>query len=1409
MTEPVTRPSLRRRSLRPWGWLAGVVGLFALLVAGSGWWASSEGSLPRALQIAQRFLPADQQLLFSDASGSITGGGRIGRLQWSKPGLAVTIDDLRLDWTLRLLRRDLQVRILSARNVQVRRTPQPEKPDDPFIMPPDASLPITVSTPLNIARVQIDSVAADATTSTMVLEDLAAHYRYDGQQHLLQLDSLGYGQSRLQGKLQLHARELTLSAEVNAALRDLVPDTPLAMQVRLQANGTLGGGDAAALDLRLDASEQAEAGAEVHAQATIHPWRKQPAQQLELQVSRLNAHSFHAAAPVTAIRGQASLAPAPEATSTTWNAVVEFTNDQPGAWDRRQLPLRKLAARARLSPELLVFEAAQADLGGSSAAGTVTLAGQVPLQELTRTALQMELQKVDLRPLMTTLPRTAFTGPVTVAPSQQDFSQIRADIRNALPGPFDQDRAPLERLLGELRIASDQWRIETLDLQIGDGRVHVEGTYAPMTQALDLRGELQRLPLRRIHRKMANDLKVELSGKVAVAGTLPQGLAFDADMVSDAAASAKGIPRGKWEIRAIQANGSWSPARLHVERVHLDAFEATLDGSGIDVALPDFRSIQARVTAAAPGVRLAADAAMMQQSGGGTFSLDLQSARQMADWLRGLPLVGERVPDLQASGAGTLKADWQGGWQQWIAGFRNPAAQPQLRLNAIAHSDGLRIDLPAASGQPPMRVDVQHLDLDVQGNLASATVAITSDGRVGDTRALLDMRLRTTQVRGTGSAPRWNIAVERLVASANLREEVQPWQLQLSENLQVTVQTGGDLELRATAGSATLSAPAGSIADDEPLRLAWQPVLWRRTASGANILQTSGSVTGLHPAWADTLLARRKGDGPLARAGMRTDLSLSGDWNIQMTDSVNIRAHIRRERGDLWLVDPDIAAGIRAFDLQLQSTGENVNLALDWDTERAGVIAATMGTRLLHKADGWSLPDDAPLSGSVKASVQNLATWTFLAPPGWRIGGALDANLRVAGTVQSPQLNGNVDGKGLNLRSVLDGVDLHDGRLHATLSGSRMDIAELVFQGGTGSRAHVRGFSGNRTPPPTERGSMTASGSIDWSGVRSAGEAETGIAMDLRAKLARMQVLVRNDRQMTLSGDLSAGLAQGALRIRGDLTVDRASIVLPEASAPTLGDDVVVIRNADLANPGAVEARQARGQLETRKPLDMEIQLDLGRDLALQGQGIATRLEGELTVRSANYGSGPFSIFGEVRTVEGRYRAWGQALNVETGVVRFNGPYSNPSLNLLAIRPDIEVRAGVRVTGTLNAPRVQLYSEPDLPEGEKLSWVVLGRPAVIAGAEGTSMQQAALGVAAGQLSGKLASGIGLDELGLAESGVTIGKRLSNELYLTYEAGLSGAASTLFIFYDLTRRLTVRAQTGEATAVDLVYTIKFD
>ena len=151
----------------------------------------------------------------------------------------------------------------------------------------------------------------------------------------------------------------------------------------------------------------------------------------------------------------------------------------------------------------------------------------------------------------------------------------------------------------------------------------------------------------------------------------------------------------------------------------------------------------------------------------------------------------------------------------------------------------------------------------------------------------------------------------------------------------------------------------------------------------------------------------------------------------------------------------------------------------------------------------------------------------------------------------------------------------------------------------------------------------------------------------------------------------------------------------------------------------------------------------------------------------------------------------------------------------MALRPNIEVKAGVKVTGSANNPRVTLFSDPEMSDAEKLSWVVMGRSAATGGAETALLQQAALALLSGggDGGGNFASQLGFDEVGLkgpSEDGeqgaaLTVGKRLSKDLYVAYEQSLSGAMGTLFIFYDLSRRLTLRGQTGEQTAVDLIYT----
>ena len=86
----------------------------------------------------------------------------------------------------------------------------------------------------------------------------------------------------------------------------------------------------------------------------------------------------------------------------------------------------------------------------------------------------------------------------------------------------------------------------------------------------------------------------------------------------------------------------------------------------------------------------------------------------------------------------------------------------------------------------------------------------------------------------------------------------------------------------------------------------------------------------------------------------------------------------------------------------------------------------------------------------------------------------------------------------------------------------------------------------------------------------------------------------------------------------------------------------------------------------------------------------------------------------------------------------------------------------------------------------------------------------------------LASALGLDDISLRgdtvqnsdgstaqTAALTLGKRLSSKLYVTYEQSLNSAAGAINLFYDVSQRLTVRAQTGQTSALDLIFTLQRD
>jgi translocation and assembly module TamB len=194
-------------------------------------------------------------------------------------------------------------------------------------------------------------------------------------------------------------------------------------------------------------------------------------------------------------------------------------------------------------------------------------------------------------------------------------------------------------------------------------------------------------------------------------------------------------------------------------------------------------------------------------------------------------------------------------------------------------------------------------------------------------------------------------------------------------------------------------------------------------------------------------------------------------------------------------------------------------------------------------------------------------------------------------------------------------------------------------------------------------------------------------------------------------------------------------------------------------------------------------------------------------------------VRGTINAVEGTYAAYGQKLALERGIVAFGGPFDDPRLDVLALRPNIDTRVGVSITGTAQTPRVRLFSDPDMSDTEKLSWLVLGRaPDGLGRTDTALLQRAAVALLAGEgeaPTDALMRNLGIDEISLKqgdgdvrETVISLGKQLSRRWYVGYEQGVNSTTGTWQLIYRIAQQFTLRAQSGLENSLDVIWTWRF-
>ncbi len=1049
-------------------------------------------------------------------------------------------------------------------------------------------------------------------------------------------------------------------------------------------------------------------------------------------------------------------------------------------------------------------------------------AQMTPFAQAAIDTLDVDATNVDIAAFAPQWPHTSLALGAHATPAAGGFAG-RFTLTNAASGRIDASRIPLQSLAAEFAQQGSTITLRDIDAQIAGGG-HAAGN---ATLGLDTRQATATLTLDGVDLNaidgalVASRIGGRLRATVDADAQLFDGVLADRSRALSLAFAARiaerrvTLSRARLTAAAGTLDGRGQIAldgarafTLHAHATHFDpsrvgAFPAgALEGEvALRGTLEPSWSVVADATLA-PGARLGAQPA----SGNAHAALAAGVARDVALDLR----VGQT--HLSASGNAGRPGD---ALAFAVDSPRLADIAPLLPASArlqdgALHAQGtLAIEPSGIAGQ----VDARASRLRLADGVAIATLAFHAKvGTPGDPRHPLPLAQRTLEIdaEATGIAnpthalQRARVNAQGSLAAHTLRVELASATDTIAAGAHGALDSARDAPL-AWRGTLDSLGVTGTMA----IALA-SPAAVEIAAQRVHIGAAKLAVAGGHVALGDFLLdhgriaTRGAFDGvPLATlaklAGqplpVASTLTLQGEWSLAATPRINGTLAVRNERGDIFAGDIDspspaaMAIGIRKLTLDARASDDAWTTDATLESLRAGdaTAHATLGA-----GPRPGIPSaDAPLTMRLRAALTSLAPFQPWLGTSAVVDGHADLDIAVTGTPRAPVFTGTLAGDGLRIDAPQWGIALSDGTLRASLAQNVVTLDSFAFKGGDGR--------------------FTASGTLARASAGGDGAHVTWHADKFR-------LLNRPDLHIVVSGDGTIATAPQKLALSGKIAVDEGRVVYSPQAA-LLGDDVVV-----KGRPQRDAARRS-----ARIPaLLLDLDVDLGRAMTFSGEGLETALAGGVHVTTAN--DGTLDAKGTIRAVRGTYYAFGQQLTIDRGALIFDGPLDNPALDIVALRKNLAVEAGVALTGTVRVPRIQLTSNPPVPDGEKLSWLITGQ----APGRGSAADTAALAAASSFLLGgngrpigaRIAQQFGLDDIavrsadtGLAGSSsgasgasgqvVAIGKRLSNRLTLVYEQGLTVATNALRLEYALSRTLTLRVEAGTVSGVGIFFRRSYD
>ncbi len=1302
--------------------------------------------------------------------GSLLGDFSAQRLAWAGTTGKVDIQGLQwqglsLVWNRQAtLWVDLVLQKLQADRLQLQ-WPSDDSPSSP---------PQQLSTPLglHIAALQIGELVLPALSAKPV-KDLQASLEINAREllpHQLWVQQLHWDLLQLQGQASVAsqgAMNVAAALTVNSAPGNAAPwaatillDGPL-QQIDLQAT--------------LSSKDQS-----LKAAARLLPFADWPLQSLQASTEGLNLAALLSGAPVTALTGQAKLL-APPDQAAPLQIKAELSNKAAGRWNEQRLPLRQLVLDVDYSRASAALQIRQLDLLlGSAAAPAGRLRAIGASAADSGSQLSIALEDLDSAGLDQRLIRLSAGGKLqlsSAAPLEKFTAaplQLQVDLKGRLQrlGRDTPIKLQAQALLGygaELL----KLQLRSLRLQAEGAQLDASGEFAlkpgQLTQGWQASSEL-RLQVQDLRRFwpgakgsawQAAPLEALLQTRLQADPTSPTtpqgtarlqllpgrlaGLAISADLQYQ---RESGLPQLSGSLRAGD-NQVELKSSLSADLNH--AFSGDLQ-----LQAPRLAGLQPLLDAITPQLQI-------QGSLHGKASLQVRKELAEAKEWSWHSLAELQAKALRIELAGAATQIGQANWQGELGSERAATLLSSLKLEQFSQGGSLKLQDASLSLKGSW---AQH-QLLAHANADWLLPAALTPGRPGQ-RAQGPLSLSLQGALDGSPAQAW-------------REGLQ-WHLSAIQMLARPQDPGMAPWLNASGLSA---------------ELAWSPQRQQAWLNPGRVELAGAGLQWQQLRWDDGWLALDAKLEPLAVApllqrwqkdfGWGGDLVIGGEAHLSMHPELKLALSFQRRSGDLNLTEDrqQLKLGLSELSLDLQGSPGLWQLRQRLAGSNLGTVSADISAR---NAATW--PDaGSSLAGSLEASVANLNQWGAWLPAGWRVGGNLFAKLALGGQLGLPEITGRAGGAELVLRNPLLGIAVDKGEFALQLNGSTALLERLEAHAG--------------------QGKISATGQLALGAKPHA---------ELALSAEQFGLLSRVDQRLSLSGKMQLQLSQAAIDLQGRLSVDEGLFDFSRGNAPQLDEDVEVLR------PQASRAALT-GKAASKQAIKLKLNIALGDKLRLRGHGIDTLLRGDLLLAQAQaalaQAQSALALSGDIFTAGGTFNAYGQKLEIETGRLSFTGPLDNPRIDVLAVRPgNDDVRAGVTVTGSALAPRIKLFSDPLKSDNETLSWLLLGRaPDELGRADSALLQRAAMALLSGDgegRKGRLTKTLGLDDLSVSDSGVDakgtvvrLGKQLSKRWYVGYERGLNATTGSWQLIYRIAQRFTLRGQSGDDNALDLIWQWKWD